>query len=329
MVFRVAVCSLALAAGINVRKMESNGHDLCANTDSHCCKWNTHAGGAEQKDMTPMVLFSGGCSGSSAVLTMTHDIAELSSDAVLDCGGGYELLADIESGHYGENHVVLPAAVRAFNKRAVDRNRRLLFKAESRFLRHPQTMHLLTEAHAKIASLNRWNKIDLALCAVRDCFAGFTPAPFGYLVDEANQTEDCSFRGRGENETGASKKVYVNTTNLVMNLKRLMHVKDENNIFLEKLGWEFQRIYYEDLFSFYSGSPRDLVSSSAAWQGFMQGLNVQTNFDTIYEYLKQVRSVIPPRPKHTDTMANFDAVKKMLMNCQLEECAKMVQMLRE
>jgi hypothetical protein len=286
----------------------------------------------ENFNPAPMVLFSGGCSGSSALLVMAHDIAELSRYPVLDCGTGYELLADIESGFYGENHTVLPAAVRAFAKRAVDASRTLLFKAEDRFLMHPQTMALLVELNATFAVLKRWNKIDVALCAVHDCFtAGFTPAPFGYKLDANGQRDDsCSFRGRGSNETAVSEKAYVDTSHLLENLRNLQQKTNDNNVeFLEQRGVKFQRLSYDDLFAFYSGTDDDLVASSVAWTGLMEGYGVHSSFDIVYEYLKKSRGSFELPKRHSETIENFEAVKRVLENCEGPDCEGMLNMLRE
>jgi hypothetical protein len=279
-----------------------------------------------------MVLFSGGCSGSTAVFTMARDIAELSNRPVLDCGGGFELLADINGGFYGSDHTELPATVRAFHNRAVSANRSLVFKAEDRFMEQPQTMELLEELNAKFAVLKRWNKIDVALCTVHDCFTqGFTPAAFGYMVDEGGKKiGDCNFRGRGSNESTGVAQIFVDTSHLIENLRHLMvHLNDNNEVFLEESGVTFQKLAYDDLFKYYSGTPDDMVSSSVAWNGFMQGLGVPTNFDIVYSYLKNTRGTFEIPKKHSEMIVNFDTVKRVLNNCEKEDCQEMVKMLRE
>jgi hypothetical protein len=314
-----------------VRNGVTEESDLCENNDQRCCEWNNKTERIENFNPHPIVLFSGGCAGSSAVLVMAHDIAELSKYPVLNCGGGYELLADIDSGFYGQDRTVLPAAVRAFVERADDANRTLLFKAEDRFLENTQTMALLVELNAKFAVLKRWNKIDVALCAVHDCFtAGFMPDTFGYKLDSNGQREDgCSFRGRGSNETAGSKKVFVDTSHLLENLRHLQRHASDNENFLERSGVEFQRLSFDDLFAFYSGTADDLVASSVAWTGLMEGYGVHSSFDVVYEYLKKSRGSFELPKTHSETIENFEAVKRVLENCEGPDCEGMLNMLRE
>eukprot|EP00927_Polykrikos_kofoidii_P045033 TRINITY_DN388_c0_g1_i1.p1 TRINITY_DN388_c0_g1~~TRINITY_DN388_c0_g1_i1.p1 ORF type:complete len:339 (+),score=60.67 TRINITY_DN388_c0_g1_i1:71-1087(+) len=321
------------AFGINVRKQLAVKEDnLCETSEERCCQWNAPKEKSENFTEVPLVLFSGGCSGSSAAFIIARDIAELSKHPVLDCGGGFELLADLESGFYGQTQTALPDAVRGFAKRAVEANRTLLFKGEDRFFENPQTMETLVQLNSKFAVLKRWNKLDVALCAVQDCFTeGFTPAPFGYKLNETGQkVRDCSFRGRGTNESASSQKIFVDTSHLLENLRHLVtHVNDNNVEFLEQQGVAFQKLSYDDLFSFYSGTPDDLVASSVAWTGFLDAFGIPTTFDTVYEYLKTSRTTFELPKKHSETIANFDTVKKVLENCDKEDCEQLVKMLRE
>eukprot|EP00927_Polykrikos_kofoidii_P002962 TRINITY_DN11176_c0_g1_i1.p1 TRINITY_DN11176_c0_g1~~TRINITY_DN11176_c0_g1_i1.p1 ORF type:complete len:295 (+),score=39.56 TRINITY_DN11176_c0_g1_i1:108-887(+) len=243
------IAALVYPAGaLNSRNLHGLNSDLdavspelssiCLGNNNRCCGYNSFANQTRVPSPTstsPIVLFSAGCSGSSIAMNILQDLAEMGNESVLKCRGGWELLNDLSSGFYGDQFRNMTNGIRYFAERAEALHRRMLFKAEKRFaLSDAGVMPLLRRLGARIINFRRWNKIDVALCSVRDCFEKYTAFPFGYQVDSSQTpVTDCEFRGRYGNQSNNTNKVFVNLERLVPNLRRLIAVKKETTDWLK------------------------------------------------------------------------------------------------
>eukprot|EP00927_Polykrikos_kofoidii_P065562 TRINITY_DN612_c0_g1_i3.p1 TRINITY_DN612_c0_g1~~TRINITY_DN612_c0_g1_i3.p1 ORF type:complete len:348 (-),score=41.01 TRINITY_DN612_c0_g1_i3:31-1074(-) len=299
----------------------------------HCCTDNEMVDKINSSFLKrPIVVFSSGCAGSSALLDMMQDIAEFSNHPVLDCDGGYEILADISDGFYGEENLNMTRALREFIWRANSTNRRLLFKAEQRLAEtDPALMPYLRSLGSFVVDFDRDNKLDVALCAVRDCFDNFMKTPIGERVTQGGKpASGCTFRGRGSNETSTDIQVKVNTDYLLDNLRSLDKNHEWAGDYLRHSGMEHRvKVVYEDLFRHILGGTRNLLLSVDAWQRLMSKVGVETPTVALLEYLvNQTAQDKAPQP-HTSTISNFDEVKRVLETCSESGCERLKGMLRE
>jgi len=319
-------------AAVHVRKNSLDMEATICSKDinHHCCTHNVKATKNPAEGAPPMVVFSAGCSGSSAVMIMVKDIAEQSNHSVWDCDGGFELLADLDKGYYGK--LRMSSAVKSFLGRAADAKRQLLFKAEERLAeKDAYVMQLLHSMHAKVVNFDRVNKLDVALCAVHDCFQHFTSNPIGYQVNTTGKpVSNCEFRGRGDTQAEEETKIKVNTKFLVENLKKLMKNRKWTDTYLKSKGFYKPAFAtYEELFMFNHGGEMLLHKSVLAWMKLMESLGVQTKYSVVHDYLSGIESDHTPAPKHSSMIYNFDEVKRAIETCDGEGCDEIKHMLRE
>eukprot|EP00927_Polykrikos_kofoidii_P065561 TRINITY_DN612_c0_g1_i1.p1 TRINITY_DN612_c0_g1~~TRINITY_DN612_c0_g1_i1.p1 ORF type:complete len:348 (-),score=47.93 TRINITY_DN612_c0_g1_i1:54-1097(-) len=330
----------AFTGGVSIRKTNSEFEldqgflPICSkDVPHHCCTGNAMVDKIDSRFLKrPIVVFSSGCAGSSALLNMMHDIAEFSNHPVWDCDGGYEILADINAGFYGEHNLNMSRALREFVWRANSTNRRLLFKAEQRLAeRDPAVIRYLRRLGSIVVNFDRDNKLDVALCAVRDCFDNFMKTPIGERVTQDDKpVSQCAFRGRGNNETSTDVQVRINTDYLLGNLRTLDKNHKWVGAFLKRSGMEHRvNAVYEDLFRHTLGGTRNLLLSVNAWQRLMSKLGVDTPTAALLEYLlKQTAPDKAPQP-HASTISNFDEVKRVLETCDESGCERFKGMLRK
>jgi hypothetical protein len=329
----------AVTEGVTIRKshvdfeVEESSSICSRDVPHHCCTGNEIAENINSPFLKrPIVVFSSGCAGSSALLEMMQHIAEFSNHPILDCDGGYELVADISAGFYGVENLNMSRALGEFVWRANSTNRRLLFKAEQRLVeKDPAVMRYLRKLGSMVVDFDRDNKLDVALCAVRDCFDNFMKTPIGERVtQDGKPVSECIFRGRGDNETSTDFQVKVDTDYLLQNLRNL----DKNHIwagdFLRRSGMEHRvKAVYEDLFRHTLGGTRNLLLSADAWQRLMSKVGVETPTVALLQYLmNQTTPEKAPQP-HSSTILNFDEVKHVLETCHESGCERFREMLRE
>jgi hypothetical protein len=260
---------------------------------------------------------------------MIQDLAELAHQGVLDCGG-FELIKEISNGNFGNANRNLTDGIRNFVQRGADTQRRLLFKAETRFAKtDPDLMRYLKSLGVRFLNYWRWNKLDTALCSVRDCFLEYTPLEFGFELDKRGErVHDCAFRGRGTQEAQQVSKIHVDVDNLVQNLRKLINVGSDITSFLEESGADFSSEIYENLFAFYQGE-KGLDVSVRAWQGVMSTFHVDIEAGVVRKHLKSLQGSRSGPGLHRDTIENFDEVKIALESCTDADCEDMRKMLRE
>jgi len=276
------------------------------------------------------VLFSPGCSGSTATVHMIRDLAELAHQDTVNCGGSFELIKEISDGKFGNTNRNLTDGIRNFVQRGADTHRRLLVKAELRFAKtDPEFMRYLNSLGTRFLNYQRWNKLDIALCSIRDCFLGYTPLEFGFELDEQGErVRDCEFRGRGTQEAQQVNKIHVDVDNLVPNLRKVLDVRSDITSFLEESSADFFSEIYENLFAFYQGE-KGLDVSVRAWQGVMSKFNVDIGAGVVRNHLKSLQDTRSGPDLHRDMIENFDEVKIALESCTDSDCEEMRKMLRE
>jgi hypothetical protein len=225
----------------NVDSAFGQALSICSrNISHHCCSQNHADPVGKLVPLRPIVVFSSGCSGSTAFLEMLQEISDFSHTPVWDCDGGYELLADVKAGYYGNENRNMTRAVRDLADRANLTGRRLLFKAEQRLAEtDPRVMRYLRKIKATVIIFDRQNKLDVALCAVRDCFKHFLKRPIGEHVSRNGEAiEDCAFRRRtGRKAEYDDTKVNISIENLQYNLKVLMNHSAWANTYLKGFGF--------------------------------------------------------------------------------------------
>jgi hypothetical protein len=261
---------------------------------------------------------------------MIRDLAELAHQGIVECGGSFELIKEISEGNFGNTNRNLTDGIRNFIQRGDDTHRRLLFKAELRFAnKDPEFMRYLNSVGVRFLNYHRGNKLDIALCSIRDCFLEYTPLEFGFQLDEhGKQVRECAFRGRGTQEAQQVNKIHVDVDNLVPNLRKLIDVKSDITSFLEESGADFSSEIYENLFAFYQGET-GLDVSVRAWQGVMSKFNVDIGTGVVRNHLKSLQGSRFGPDSHRDVIDNFDEVKIALESCTDSDCEAMRKMLRE
>jgi len=337
------IAAIVLAArestGVHVRKHLSHetpelleDQTACADSTYGCCYAHKEIEkGWHGRKPEPMVLFSSGCSGSSAMIQMIRNLAEIVHEPIFDCGCSYELTKDIALGMFGEQHKDLTREMHEFVRRANQTRQRLLFKHEAKYAStDPRLMTYLTEIGASFVNFRRSNKLDLALCLVHDCFLENTPKPVGYEVDDAgSKLQNCEFRGRGSKQTTEKHKVIINTDGAVENFRKLIRVAHETTRYLTESGAKFASGTYEKLFRFQRGRDQDIDGSAEAWKDIMSAFSVEIDETIIRNHLSTHKDDHDGPEKHSSVIANYDALKATLESCTDSDCEEMRGWLRE
>jgi len=288
----------------------------------HCCHRN-YRPNVTANGFAPMVVWTHGCSGSSAALIIARDLANLGDRPAWDCGTGYELMADIAKGRYPEKDMT--TVLKGFWQTASNAGRVLLFKGETHYAEEePSAMKYLANMHSKIVLMKRSNALDVAICAVHDCFNSMTPHLFGYAVTPAGQkTGGCAFRGReapgNETESAGPAKVLVKTKDLLENLHHIMEKQSDSEQFLK--DYHFNVDYTatsEDLFA-YNWGKTGLKRSVMAWKKLMATLGVTVDYMAIQNYLMSLIGSHDPPEKRADIIQNIDEVRKAIDECEIPE----------
>lgn len=339
----LAACSVSVA--VHIRKndlLEPCNEELAG---LRCCR-TQHDHGQDSAVSSPMVVWTHGCARSSAVMFMLKEMAERSGRPALDCGRGFELLADISKGFYAIKDDP-NRAFHSFVKRAAASKRRLLFKGETKYAMKDQNlMRDLSILNANIVPLKRENALDVALCSVHDCFGGWLPNKFGYSIDgSGNRSDNCAFRSRNTSASGEQRKekIVVDTEHLLQNLHKITADQGASELFLKKHGFAFnQPETSEDLFAFRSGN-NGFETSLASWTRLVQKLGISLNTSEVAGYLRKYSGDVNAEQRHSELIENYEDVKNVMSTCVLKGkdrrsgdefrgplwCARAMSMLRD
>jgi len=268
-----------------------------------------------------MIVWTHGCARSSAVMFMLKELAARGGKPALDCGRGFELLADISKGFYA----IKDDSNRAFHsfvRRAAISKRSLLFKGETKYALQDQLlMRDLANLNASIASMKRKNALDVALCSVHDCFGGWLHDSFGYSIDESGKKSDnCAFRNRNTSDSGEQKrqKIVVDTEHLLQNMHKITSDQGASELFLKKHGFGFnQTETSEDLFAFRSGN-HSFETSVASWTRLAHKLGISLSTSEVADYLRNYDGTVHSEERHSDLIHNYEEVKHVLNTCVLK-----------
>jgi len=236
-------------------------------------------------------------------------------------------MADIAKGFYNGKRD-MASALKDFQQLASDSGRVLLFKGETHYAEaEPSTMKYLANMHSNIVLMKRSNALDVALCAVHDCFNSMTPHIFGYAVtSDGKKVGGCAFRGRvapgngtNETESPAPEKFRVKTKDLLENLNHIMEKQNDSEVFLEENGFNVKyTANSEDLFA-YNWGESGLKRSVVAWKSLMGTLGVTVDYMSVRTYLASLIGTHEPPQKHADIIENIDDVRKVLDECEIPE----------
>jgi len=274
-------------------------------------------------DGTIRILLYNGCSGSTATINIIQTILNKHNFNVYLLGD-FEITKPNKNPYYKEikkglikkkegtgkgKKYIIRESLFKLNEEIFNRNKILLIKAKYDEIKYLSRSKKLD---TKFTGIQRRNKLDRAICVVKDCFRNGT---LGYPAlahdNTIKKTNRCFDRRKSPNKD--ELKVYFNIHNLISYLRKT--VKDEEN----DIEYTKEHVapsavqYYEDLYEFgYTNNETAFQNSIDTWEMLLKSFIPFVDKDIISDVLLQMKNTRKLPLAHKDTIVNYDEVSKAL-----------------
>ena len=172
------------------------------------------------------------------------------------------------------------------------------------------------------AAMYRRNKLDVAICFVKDCFkvnkkTGMSTLGYSLFANNNTKTDKgvCFTRRNNDNLV---LKVHLETDKLIEFLVERVDEEEERIQKFKALISPAKEQYYEDLFAFtYSSNYGIFKKSIQAWCTLLRAITAYIDEDVVKDVLLPIKNTRKPPPSHKEIIENFEEVKNALKKAKL------------